>query len=172
MEALIEQHIQAQERRNLYALINSPNTARKVASQPPNGSLNGSTPESSAASPITHNLPPDAANRSMMKAQDGFLAHSLKMEKIAKLLSDSQDILSIASLQQEHKLPELARICKTSETRRRTVAEPKQPWRFAWGLETDASHSMLCQAVCFGRALIEQLALQKGLDYKATWSED
>jgi hypothetical protein len=108
------------------------------------------------------------AHSSAFKAYDSFLRYSTSVEKFTRLFANARDILTLSTL--KRRLPDLYQLCIDSEAERQHVFEPCKPWSFAYGLDTNGSFASLCQAVCFGRAVLEAIAVQNQLDYRPEWT--
>lgn len=153
--------------------LNTRNISQPDSISQTNGSrpLPGSTPNSNSAadSPTPAVMTDSVAVKELRIIQEQFSRYLKRLEKADKFMTASQSIQNLATLRSEHHLNSFADLCQRSRTPRRTVAEPKRPWKFAWGLEADFSYTSMNQAVCFGRALIEHVAIQKKLDYRPEW---
>ena len=175
---MIGQHTQLHERRNLHAIVGhqvskrTPTLSASANTQTPNleaVAKDTPTPNSSGATPPGASDSSSSSSAQYVKLQDSFLRYSSNAERTVKLFAASGDALSATVLRKQ--LPELWQQCVDSEVKRKWMCEPCRPWRFSWSLDTKGSSApALGQAVCFGRAMLEELARVKKLDYVAEWA--
>lgn len=172
-EGMILTHIQRFDRRMLHGMAQQAKTKLLAsnATATSDGNPSGTTPQSNVPTP-----PADAASASVnemhSKLQDTFLDLSAGIEKVFQLYRSAQDVLYLHGLK-EH-LPTFAsKIGGASgplgQAPADQMSEPARPWTFAFGIDTTVSYTSIGQLVCFGRAMLEEMAVQSQLEWRPEW---
>lgn len=177
IEAMLLTHMQRVERRKLHTVVQHAQAHHPQTSNGHGhgqdtlsgaGAAAGTTPGSSIPTP-----PSDAAlasaevNRQM---QDTFLELSTDSERALQLFRSAQDVLTLVGLRTH--LPSLAQKIMAGTSGFAPydqMSEPARPWTFAFGIDTNVSYAALGQVVCYGRAILEEYAVQSGVTWRPEW---
>lgn len=185
---MILTHMQRAERRRLHTIVQHAQAHPQHHHQPhANGhsqeggsgagaATAGTTPGSNIPTP-----PSDAASSSAAEVnrqmQDTFLELSTGNERAFQLFRSAQDLLTLGGLRAH--LPSFAAKITGAHSSDGLpllglappdqMSEPSRPWTFAFGIDTNVNYASIGQAVCFGRALLEDLAKQAEVQWRPEW---